>query len=200
MKKEEQMKEIEESVVRIMKAIGENSDREGVLDTPARVGRMYLNEIFSGYSKTEKDVEDILMRQFDIDDEDYDIKYDGMIIVKDIDFVSYCEHHMVPFIGKAHIAYIPSDKVVGLSKLARVVDVYAKRMQVQERLTEQIINAIQKYLKPKGIMVIMEAQHYCMVIRGVKKENAVTVTSSIRGVFEKNEVRNEALTLIEMKR
>lgn len=165
---------------------GEDLHRDGLLGTPDRVARMY-EEIFSGY---EKDPEEVLSKTFDTDNEE-------MVIVKDIDYFSHCEHHMVPFFGKVHIGYIPNGKVVGLSKLARLVEIYARRLQIQEQMTFQIADAIESILKPKGVAVVVTGQHLCMVMRGIKKLNSTTTTSAMRGVFmNEAQTRNEFLNLI----
>ncbi len=181
-------KRIERAVREILVAIGEDPEREGLRDTPSRVAKMY-EEILSGYSDSPEN-HLVLFTE----------KYDEMIIVKDIPFYSLCEHHMLPFFGKAHVAYIPSDRqVTGLSKLARIVDVYAKRLQLQERMTEQIAQAVMESLGAKGVMVVIEAQHLCMIMRGVKKPGSYTVTSSVKGVMRKEPTRMEALFLIKGK-
>jgi len=179
-------KKIENAVREILIAIGEDPEREGLKDTPKRVAKMY-EEILSGYwNSPEKHM--VLFSE----------KYDEMIIVKDIPFYSLCEHHMLPFFGKAHVAYIPGEeKVTGLSKIARIVDVYAKRLQLQERLTEQIATAIMEKLKAKGVMVIIEAKHLCMIMRGVKKPGSYTVTSAVKGIMREEPTRMEALFLIK---
>jgi GTP cyclohydrolase I len=177
---------IEKAIKQILEAIGENPEREGLKETPKRVASMY-EEILSGYSDS-PEKHTILFSE----------KYDEMIIVKDIPFFSLCEHHMLPFFGKAHVAYIPNnEKVTGLSKLARIVDVYAKRLQLQERMTEQIATAIMEKLDAKGAMVVIEAQHLCMIMRGVKKPGSFTVTSAIKGVMRNEPTRTEALFLIK---
>ena len=177
---------IEKAVREILIAIGENPDREGLRGTPKRVAKMF-EEILGGY-KDSPENHLVLFTE----------KYDEMIIVKDIPIYSMCEHHMLPFFGKAHVAYIPGDnKVTGLSKLARIVDVYAKRLQLQERMTEQIANAIMEELGAKGVMVVVEAQHLCMIMRGVKKPGSYTVTSSVKGVMRNEPTRMEALFLIK---
>ena len=179
---------IERAVREILIAIGEDPDREGLKDTPKRVAKMY-EEVLGGYNDS-PDNHLVLFTE----------KYDEMIIVKDIPIYSMCEHHMLPFFGKAHVAYIPGDsKVTGLSKLARIVDVYAKRLQLQERMTEQIADAIMEKLGAKGVMVVIEAQHLCMIMRGVKKPGSYTVTSSVKGVMRKEPTRMEALFLIKGK-
>lgn len=198
---EEQLSKRKEAIKMLLDSIPhENSEREGLLDTPNRVANMY-EEIFGGY---EMNPNDILKKTFDAgklhDDDcsDADIYVNGMVIVKDIPFFSHCEHHMVPFVGKVSIAYIPEQRVVGLSKLARLVECFARRLQIQERLTNQIADAIIDNLKPLGVMVIIEAEHLCMTMRGVKKPGAKTVTSSINGVFTSNvSARAEALSLIK---
>lgn len=180
---------------------GEDAEREGLLETPKRVTQMY-EEIFAGY---EMDPGDILNKTFSVkdgvaDDEIGDIYNQSLVIVKDIPFFSQCEHHMAPFFGKAHIAYIAKDKVVGLSKLARLTECYARRLQVQERMNKQIVNAIEKYLDPLGVMVVLQAEHTCMSMRGIRKPGSSTVTSVIRGVFKENsDARNEALMLMGFK-
>ncbi|RUM45986.1 MAG: GTP cyclohydrolase I FolE [Desulfurobacterium sp.] len=177
---------IERAVREILLAIGEDPDREGLRDTPKRVAKMY-EEVLSGYNDS-PDNHLVLFSE----------KYDEMIIVKDIPIYSLCEHHMLPFFGKAHVAYIPgNNKVTGLSKLARIVDVYSKRLQLQERMTEQIADAIMEKLKAKGVMVIVEAQHLCMIMRGVKKPGSYTVTSAVKGVMRNEPTRMEALFLIK---
>ena len=171
----------------ILAAIGEDPDRDGLRETPARVARMY-EEIFSGI--TSDPAKEIKMF--------HEGEHEEMIMVKDIPFYSVCEHHLVPFIGKAHVAYIPTKgKVTGLSKLVRVVEGFAKRLQVQERLTSQIADTLMEKLDPRGVLVIIEAEHLCMSMRGVKKPGSVTVTSAVRGIFRKNTTtKAEALALI----
>ena len=179
---------IEKAVKEILLAIGEDPDREGLKDTPKRVAKMY-EEILSGYQDS-PDNHLVLFSE----------KYDEMIIVKDIPIYSLCEHHMLPFFGKAHVAYIPGDnKVTGLSKLARIVDVYSKRLQLQERMTEQIADAIMEKLNAKGVMVVIEAQHLCMIMRGVRKPGSYTVTSAVKGIMRNEPTRMEALFLIKGK-
>lgn len=168
---------------------GENVNREGLLDTPGRVERMY-DELFEGY---QMNPEEILSRTFDVPDANA-----GIVLVKDIHFYSQCEHHMVPFFGKVNIAYIPGERVVGLSKFARLVECYARRLQVQERMTGQIIDDIVKYLKPKAAMVVIEAEHMCMTMRGIQKPGTKTTTSRVYGAFaEKSDARMEVLKLME---
>ena len=177
---------IRRAVREILAAVGEDPNREGLLETPDRVARMYA-EVFSGL---QADPAIHLERTFTQ-------KQDEMVLVKDIEFASCCEHHLLPFIGKAHIAYLPNGKIVGLSKLARVVDAVAKRPQVQERMTETIADLIMTHLKPRGVGVIVEATHTCMTIRGVRKPGAMTITSSMRGGFLNNPAtRSELMSLI----
>jgi GTP cyclohydrolase I len=180
---------IERAVREILEAIGEDPEREGLIDTPARVARMY-EEIFEGMRI---DPSEYLQTQFETD-------HDEMVMVRDIPMYSACEHHLLPWIGKAHVAYIPSDdgRVTGLSKLARLVDAYAKRPQVQERLTSQIADELDRSLQPKGVMVVIEAEHLCMTMRGIRKPGASTVTSAVRGLFRQNvATREEAMRFIQ---
>lgn len=167
--------------------LGEDSSREGLVKTPLRVAKA-LSYLTSGYSMDpEKILTSALFRE----------RYDEMVLVKDIDFYSMCEHHMLPFFGKAHIAYIPNGKIVGLSKLPRLVDVFARRMQVQERMTQQIKNTIQSVLEPQGVAVVIEGAHMCMMMRGVQKQNSVTITSAMSGVFlNDNATRSEFMRLV----
>ncbi len=174
------------AVREILLAIGEDPDREGLRDTPARVARMY-DELFAGYRDDPK-------RHFRAVFQEH---YDEMVVVRDIAFHSMCEHHMLPFMGKAHVAYIPDGKLVGISKIARVVDCYARRPQIQERLTEQIADLIMEQLAPKGVAVVLEAQHTCMIVRGVKKPSSRVVTSALRGLCKTNPAtRSEAMGLL----
>jgi GTP cyclohydrolase I len=176
----------------LLRYVGEDPEREGLLDTPARVVRAF-DEHFSGYAL---DPGEYLAKTFE------EVEgYDELVLVSDIEVFSHCEHHMVPFVGKAHVAYIPNGRVVGLSKIARVVDVYAKRLQVQEKLTKQIADAIQGHLAPQGVAVIMQCQHFCMCYRGVKKPGSWTTTSKLHGLFLIDAAaRMELFTLIGMKR
>ena len=179
---------IEQGVRLILEGIGEDPDREGLLDTPARVARMY-EEVFAGLTEDPA-------RHFEVT---FDEHHEEMVLVKDIPFYSMCEHHLVPFFGKAHVAYIPASdgRICGLSKLARLVEAFAKRPQVQERLTNQIADTLIEQLDPQGVIVVLEAEHMCMSMRGVKKPGSQTVTSAVRGVFEKSaSTRAEALSLI----
>lgn len=176
------------AVREILEAIGEDPTRDGLRDTPARVARMYA-EIFSGLRE---DPDFHLTTTFEVD-------HDEMVMVKDIPLYSCCEHHLLPWIGTAHVAYIPNDSghVTGLSKLARLVDAYAHRPQVQERLTSQVADAIERGLEPKGVMVVIEAEHLCMSMRGVRKPGSTTVTSAVRGLFRTNvSTRQEAIRFI----
>jgi len=177
---------IERAVREILIAVGEDPDREGLLETPARVARMYT-EMFSGlHEEASKH-----LRKF------FTEKYDEMVLVKDISFTSMCEHHMLPFIGKTHIGYVPNGRVVGLSKLARVVEVISRRPQVQERMTEQIADLLVQELDVRGVAVVVEASHTCMTIRGIRKPGSVCVTSAMRGLFRANmSSRSEVMQLI----
>lgn len=174
-------KEHEGIVKAMLSSIGEDVDREGLHDTPKRVVKSW-GELYAGYNQNPGT---ILERDFAGEG------YDEMIVLRDIELYSMCEHHMLPFYGKAHVAYIPGDRVVGLSKLARVVECFARRLQIQEKLTRQIAEAIEEHLKPKGVGVIIEAQHMCMVARGVGKQNSVMTTSALLGRFRDAEVRAE---------
>jgi GTP cyclohydrolase I len=179
----------------LLSSVGEDIYREGLQETPNRVARKY-EEIFGGY---DQDPEQLLKVTFDSDDDEGD-KYGSLVLVKDIPLFSHCEHHMVPFFGKAHVAYIPEDKVVGISKIARLIDCYAKRFQIQERLTTQVANTLEKFLNPKGVAVVVEAEHMCMTMRGVKKPGAKTITSALTGVFLKEvDARAEFYSLIGLK-
>lgn len=178
---------IEAAVREILLAIGEDPDREGLQETPARVARAY-EEIFAGLSQ---EAGQVLGTTFDID-------HSELVLVKDIPFYSTCEHHLVPFYGVAHIGYIPGEdgKVTGLSKLARLVDIYAKRPQVQERLTTQVVEALEEHLNPLGAIVVVQAEHMCMSMRGVRKPGSKTVTSAVRGALREPATRAEAMSLI----
>ena len=185
--KDEQSRVIENAVREILKAIGENPDRTGLLLTPSRVARMY-KELFCGVDKDPKDEITITYRE----------DHDEIILVRDISFYSVCEHHLIPFFGKAHVAYLPKDGLItGLSKLARVVEVASKRPQLQERMTTQIAQAIIDKLNPLGVAVVLEAEHLCMSMRGIKKAGSKTITSVLKGVFRTNQAsRAEVLSLI----
>lgn len=170
----------------IIEGIGEDAEREGILKTPERAAKA-IQFLTSGYTQ---DPADVLKSAIFNED------YHDMIVVKDIELYSLCEHHILPFFGKAHIAYIPDGRIVGLSKLPRVVDIFARRLQVQERLTHDILECLNNTLKPKGVAVVIEAAHMCMMMRGVQKQNSVTTTSGFRGQFEKIETRSEFMRLI----
>lgn len=181
--------EAEEAVRTLLLWTGDNPDREGLLDTPKRVVKAYT-EFFKGYGE---DAKSILSRTFSEAE-----GYDEIITLKDVPFESHCEHHMVPFTGKVHIGYLPNKRVVGISKLARIVDVYAKRLQIQEKLTAQIATTINEVLQPKGVAVIVEATHQCMTTRGVHKDNVVMQTSKMLGRFRSDDrTRNEFMQLIK---
>ena len=170
----------------ILKLIGEDPSREGLIDTPLRVGKA-MQFLTQGYDTNPHDILRSAMFKED---------YRNMVIVKDIEVYSMCEHHMIPFIGRAHVAYIPNGYITGLSKIARVVEAYARRLQVQERLTTQIKDAIQDTLNPLGVAVVIEARHLCMAMRGVQKQNSVTTTSDFTGAFKRKETREEFIHLI----
>ncbi|RMB59540.1 GTP cyclohydrolase I FolE [Dokdonia sinensis] len=178
--------DVKNSFESIINKLGEDTTREGIVKTPERAAKA-MQFLTSGY---EMDAGAILKGAMFKED------YDDMVIVKNIELYSLCEHHMLPFFGKAHIAYIPNGHIVGLSKLPRIVDVFARRLQVQERLTHDILECINDTLKPKGVAVVIEAAHMCMMMRGVQKQNSTTTTSGFRGQFEKQETRNEFLKLI----
>lgn len=189
----DQGKERREAIVRavhsILVNVGEDPDREGLLRTPERVANMY-EEILEGYT-----IDPVAL----VNDALFDVGYDEMVVVKDIEFFSMCEHHMLPFFGRAHVAYVPRDRVIGLSKIPRIVDMYARRLQVQERMTRQIADVINEILQPQGVAVVVEASHLCSMMRGVQKEHARMVTSAMFGCFRKNEkTRNEFLHHINM--
>jgi len=176
-------KEVIKAAVRdILTAVGEDADRQGLLRTPERIAKMY-DEILVGYrTDPVKLVNDAL----------FDVEYDEMIVVKDIEFFSMCEHHMLPFFGRAHVAYIPQDKVIGLSKIPRIVDMFARRLQVQERMTQEIADMVEQILQPQGVAVVVEGSHMCSMMRGVQKEHARMVTSAMRGAFKESQItRNE---------
>lgn len=183
----ERTQRIEEHIRALLTEIGEDPQREGLVKTPKRVGNA-LQFLCKGYNE---DPEAILRSAL------FEEDYRQMVVVKDIDFYSLCEHHMLPFFGKVHVAYIPNGRITGLSKIARVVDVFARRLQVQERLTTQIKDCIQSTLDPLGVMVVIEAEHLCMQMRGVQKQHAMTVTSDFTGVFNQAKTREEFMKLIK---
>jgi len=183
---------IERAVREILLAIGEDPDRDGLRDTPARVARAYAEQ-FAGLSQRPEDVLSTV----------FDIGHDEMVLVRDIELYSTCEHHLTPFFGLAHVGYIPNEKgqITGLSKLARLVDLYSWRPQVQERMTSQIADALMRVLEPRGVIVVIEAEHLCMTMRGVRKPGAKTVTSAVRGIFlDSDRTRAEAMSLIAAHR
>jgi GTP cyclohydrolase I len=179
--------ELQALVEQLLGLLGEDATREGLLKTPERVAKA-LRFFTQGY---QQDVEEVFNGAL------YSVKYDEMVVVRDIDFFSLCEHHLLPFYGRCHVAYIPNDRVVGLSKIPRLVEVFSRRLQVQERLTVQIAETLQEKLNPQGVAVVIEARHLCMMMRGVETPNAVAVTSSMHGVFlNQQKTREEFLTLI----
>ena len=181
---------VKKAVTEILLAVGEDPSREGLIDTPDRVARMYC-ELLSGMSEEPKRHLESAFTE----------NYDEIVLLRDIPFYSVCEHHLMPFIGKAHVAYLPDGKVLGVSKLARIVDCYARRLQLQERLTAQIADSLMEGINPLGVAVVIEASHSCMTIRGVKKPGSVMVTSAIRGIFKSDpRSRNEVMTLLNNAR
>lgn len=185
----ENLEKLEYHYKEILKLVGENSEREGLQRTPHRVAKS-IQFLTQGY---DHDPEQILRSA------KFKEKYREMVIVKDIEIFSLCEHHLIPFIGKAHVAYIPNGYITGLSKIARVVEAYSRRLQVQERLTTQIKEAIQNTLNPLGVAVVIEAKHLCMAMRGIQKQNSVTTTSDFTGAFERAETRSEFISLVSSK-
>jgi GTP cyclohydrolase I len=182
-------KKIEQGVKLILEGLGEDPERAGLQDTPSRVARMY-EEIFRGLLPPEEDLLKCIEGE----------THDEMVLIKDIPFYSVCEHHLLPFFGYAHIAYIPDGRIVGLSELPKAIDYLARRPQVQERLTKQLADLVMEKLKPKGCMVVISAEHLCMSMRGIKKTGSTTVTSAVRGIFRKSQTtRQEALELIQRK-
>ena len=176
---------VQEAIYQLLQGIGEDPHRQGLQETPQRVALMY-EELLAGYQVNVQEL---------VNEALFDVEYDEMIVVKDIEFYSLCEHHMLPFFGRAHVAYIPSDKVIGLSKIPRIVDMFARRLQVQERMTRQIAEMIDEILHPLGVAVVIKGSHMCSKMRGVKKEQAEMVTSSMLGSFLKNGMtRNEFLS------
>jgi GTP cyclohydrolase I len=185
------IQKVTECVETILKEIGEDPERQGLQKTPSRVALAY-EFLTSGYHMSPDDV---------INNAIFDEKYDEMVIVKDIDFYSLCEHHMLPFYGKIHIAYIPDGKIVGLSKIPRIVDIFARRLQVQERMTQEVADTLDKYLIPRGVAVVAEGYHMCMMMRGVEKQNSYSTTSAMHGIFkEDSRTRAEFLNLISRPR
>ena len=182
----EGLEQIADHYKQILALLGEDSDREGLLKTPMRAAKA-MQILTRGYTQDPHKV---------LTDALFEEKYNQMVIVKDIDFFSMCEHHMIPFYGKAHVAYIPNGYITGLSKVARVVDIYSHRLQVQERLTQQIKDCIQDTLHPLGVMVVIEAKHMCMQMRGVEKQNAITTTSDFSGAFNQAKTREEFMNLL----
>jgi len=181
---------IEKAVLEILEAIGENPLREGLKDTPQRVARMYAELLAGAHQDPAEHLTSIFTE-----------KYDEIVLLRDIPFNSICEHHLMPFIGKAHVAYLPDGKILGISKLARIVDTFARRLQLQERMTDQIADFLMQRLSPKGVSVVLEASHSCMTIRGIRKPGAVMVTSALRGIFKKDpRSRSEVLTLMHVDR
>ena len=181
----------QEIYAELLRRIGEDPLRDGLLNTPKRMEKS-MAFLTQGYRQS---VEQVLHGAL------FDVDYDEMVMVKEIEFYSLCEHHLLPFFGKAHVAYLPQGKVVGLSKIPRIVDVFARRLQVQERLTQQIAEAIEDAIRPQGVGVVLEAQHLCMMMRGVEKQSSSTVTSSMRGVFKTQlQTRNEFLSLVQSQR
>ncbi len=180
---------MEELVRQMLARVGEDPSREGLLDTPQRVAKS-MEYLTSGYQLQPADV---------VNDALFTVDYDEMVIVKDIEMFSMCEHHMLPFFGKVHVAYIPKGKVIGLSKLPRLVEVFARRLQVQERMTTQIAEAIQEIIQPQGVGVVIEARHLCMMMRGVEKQHSSAVTSAMLGSFRQPSTRNEFLSLVRKK-
>ncbi|MCB4743611.1 MAG: GTP cyclohydrolase I FolE [Sulfurovum sp.] len=182
-----QDQEFEEAITKVLKLLGEDPEREGLLKTPNRVAKA-LKFLTEGYHQDPKEILNQAL---------FSTSNNEMVLVRDIEFYSMCEHHMLPIIGRAHVAYIPNGKVVGLSKIPRIVNVYARRLQIQEQMTEQIADAIVETIKPKGVAVVLHARHMCMEMRGVQKINSTTVSSALRGLFKKDErTRNEFYNLI----
>ncbi len=191
MNNEDRFEKLKFHVEEILKLVGENPEREGLLDTPKRVAKMYLNELLTGYGQSVDDVVHGAVFHSD---------YQEMIVVRDIDFYSMCEHHMIPFFGVAHVAYIPDGKIIGLSKIPRMVDMFARRLQIQEQMTVEIAHTLEDLLQPKGVAVVMEGIHLCSVMRGVQKPRNKMVTSEILGAFRNNhKTREEFLSHISRR-
>jgi GTP cyclohydrolase IA len=180
---------MEELVREMLTRLGDDPEREGLRDTPSRVAKS-LDFLTQGYAQDPAEVVNSAL---------FTVEYDEMVIVKDIEMFSLCEHHMLPFYGKVHIAYLPKGRVIGLSKLPRLVDVFARRLQVQERLTKQLADAIEEIIQPQGVGVVIEARHLCMMMRGVEKQHSAAVTSAMLGAFRRQETRNEFLSLLRQK-
>lgn len=186
---EEKRKKLEENTRNLLELLGEDPSREGLINTPKRVAKAW-EFLTKGYNE---DLDKLINNAI------FEGESKDMVIVKNIEFYSLCEHHMIPFYGKAHIGYIPNGKIIGLSKLARITDLFSQRLQVQERLTNQIAKCLQKVLNPKGVAVVLEGKHFCMLSRGVQKQNSIATSSSMLGIFrEKESTRNEFLKLIDM--
>ena len=184
-------KRLEKITKELLEIIGEDTNREGLLKTPKRVAKSW-EFLSQGYNQNLDEI---------VNEAIFNESAKDMVIVKDIEFYSLCEHHLIPFYGKAHVGYIPNGKIIGLSKIPRIIDFYARRLQVQERLTNQIATCIQDLLNPKGVAVIMEGRHFCMLMRGVQKQNSIASTSSMLGTFkEKSSTRNEFLKLVEVNK
>tara|TARA_B100000579_G_C22753268_1_gene815120 strand:- start:6 stop:584 length:579 start_codon:yes stop_codon:yes gene_type:complete len=189
MMEEKKQKDLEKNTRNLLELLGEDPSREGLLKTPKRVAKAW-NFLTKGYAD---DLDKLINNAI------FEGASKDMVIVKNIEFYSLCEHHMIPFYGKAHIGYIPNGKIIGLSKLARITDLFSRRLQVQERLTSQIANCLQEVLNPRGVAVVLEGKHFCMLMRGVEKQNSIASSSSMLGIFrEKESTRNEFLKLIEM--
>ncbi len=181
--------EVEAAIRTLLLWVGENPNREGLLDTPRRVAKAY-RELFIGYSKSVKEILSTVFEEVS--------GYNESIIVKDISFYSHCEHHMIPIVGRAHIGYLPDKKVVGLSKIARVVDVFSRRLQTQEAMTAQVAHAIEEYLEPRGVAVLIEAEHMCMAMRGIQRQGATTITTSFHGCYEKDQaIQAHFMTMVQ---
>ena len=181
------MEKIKLIISDLLKEIGEDSEREGLIKTPHRVAKSWMT-FAQGYKQTPEEV---------VGDAVFNERCDEIVVVKDIDFFSLCEHHLLPFKGVAHVGYLPKEKIIGLSKIPRIVDIYARRLQVQERLTQQVADALQDVLSPKGVAVVIEAEHLCMQMRGVEKKSSFMITSAVRGAFrENNKTREEFLSII----
>ena len=188
---DDNMEKIELIISDLLKEIGEDSEREGLIKTPHRVAKSWMT-FAQGYKQTPEEV---------VGDAVFNEKCDEIIAVKDIDFFSLCEHHLLPFKGVAHVGYLPKEKIIGLSKIPRIVDIYARRLQVQERLTQQVADALQDVLSPEGVAVVIEAEHLCMQMRGVEKKSSFMITSAVRGAFrENNKTREEFFSIIGKRR